>query len=224
MANTFQHWQLEYHSKGIPSSYKKTPSGSMAFLLKYFKKNKINLKNKTALDLGCGTGRNSLSLIKNGAEKVYALDFVPELIEKIESPKIEAVCHDLTKHWPVKNNSIDIAIDIFCLKHQATLKTHNFYKSELARVIKKGGLLLVDLAGVDDGYYGSLPKTKFSKDIFKVKDNVTKVDSLLFTKESLVESLSENFRLADYVHTQKTSIMHGKAYKRSTLKFIFVKT
>jgi len=196
----------------------------MEFLYKYFEKKKISLRDKTALDLGCGTGRNSVSLIKNGATKVYALDFVSELIEKIDHPKIEAICHDLTKPWPIESNSIDLAIDIFCFKHQTTTKTHNFYKSDLVRVIKKGGLLLVDLAATDDGYYGSLPKTKFAKEIVKVKDHITKVDSLLFTKESLVRTLKTNFQLVDFVQMIKPSKMHGKTYKRSTLKFIFQKT
>ncbi len=214
-------WAKEYKAKGIPSSFKKTPSGSMEFLYQYLNKNKISLYGKTALDLGCGTGRNSVSLAKNNVAKVYAVDFVPELIEKIKNPKIKAICHDLTKSWPIKNSSVDLAIDIFCFKHQVTKTAHNFYKSELARVIKKGGFLLVDLAALDDGYYGHLPKTKFAKDIVKVTDHVTKVDSLLFTKESLIASLKPNFQLLDFVHTKRAGKMHGTIFTRSTLKFLF---
>lgn len=223
MTNTYRNWQAEYQNKGIPSSFNKSPSGSMEFLYKYLKKTKISLSGKTALDLGCGTGRNSISLAKNGVAKVYALDFVPAVIKKIKKPQIEAICHDLTKPWPIPAKSIDIAIDIFCFKHQATLKTHNFYKSELARVIKKDGLVLIDLAAIDDGYYGHLPKIKFAKEIVKVADHITKVDSLLFTKDSLIRSLKANFLLVDFIRTRKPGKMHSKTYKRSTLKFIFVK-
>lgn len=193
----------------------------MEFLYKYLKKNKISLSGKTALDLGCGTGRNSISLAKNGAAKVYALDFVPKLVEKIKNPKIVAQTHDLTKPWPIPTSSVDIAIDIFCFKHQTSLKDHDFYKEELARILKPGALLLITLAGIDDGFYGIQTKTKFSKDIYKIVDPVTGVGSLLFTKESLEDDLKKDFSLLSYKKENKLGMMHGGQYKRSTLKFIF---
>lgn len=222
MANNPNLWQKEYQQKGIPSSFRQKSSGAMDLLYQYLKENKASIRNRICLDLGCGTGRNSYSLIKNGAQKVYAIDFVPTLIEKIKSPKIKAVCADLTKPWPIKSKSIDIAIDIFAFKHQATLTKQQFYISALNRVLKPKGILLISLAGIKDGYYGSLPKIKLKKDVYKITDPATKVDSFLYTKESLEDEF-KNFKLERFKRETKNGPMHGKIYKRETLKFIFRK-
>lgn len=221
--SNFKLWQEEYQKKGIPSSFLQKPSGSLEFLYQYLEKNKLSLKSKTAADLGCGTGRNSFSLVKKGAHLVYALDFVPDLIKKIKHPKIEAICTDLTKQWPLKSNSIDVVIDIFCFKHQATLTKQKFYLSELKRVLKPKGVLLISLAGIDDGYYGSLPKTKIKKDIYKITDPMTKVSSYLYTKESLINELKNHFKFEKFKRESKIGPMHGELFKRETLKFIFKK-
>lgn len=187
--------------------------------------NVSNIKGKIAADLGCGKGRNTFYLIKNGASKVYALDFVPEAIGEIKSaknPKITAICHDLTKPWPIPNNTLDLIIDVFCFKHQAIPAKENFYKSEISRVLKAGGLILIDLAGIDDGFYGIQPKIKFRKDVVKITDPITHVNSLLYTKNSLLNEFP-NFKLLKFKQEKKKGKMHSKNYMRSTLKFLLQK-
>lgn len=222
MVNNPNLWQNEYLQKGIPSSFRKAPSGTMEFLYQFLKENKVDLKNKIFLDLGCGSGRNAYSLIKNNARKVYAIDFVPSLIEKIKSQKIVAICADLTKPWPISSNSIDVAIDIFVFKHQTTLPKQQFYLSELKRILKTNGVLLISFAGINDGYYGSLPKIKIRKDVYKITDASTKIDSFLYSKESLQNEF-KNFKLEKFKKETKNGPMHGNIYKRETLKFIFQK-
>lgn len=241
MAHSSKLWQKEYTQKGIPSSYKTSESGALVFLNNWLRKNKIQLnnrsprpegrgslflRNKVALDLGCGTGRNAFYLVKNGVKRVFAIDFVQPLIEKIKSQniqKIKAICHDLTKPWPIKTGSIDLVIDIFCFKHQVTFKDRDFYTKELLRVLKPGGILLLSLADAADGYYGSLPKTKIKKDVYKITDPKTSVVSLLYTKASVLRELEKEFILQDFEKSQKPGLMHGRKYGRVTLKFILQK-
>src|SRR3990172_4918772 len=123
MANSPKYWSREYKQKGIPSSFRQKPSGAMKLL------NLSNIKGKVAADLGCGKGRNAFYLAEEGASKIYALDFVPGAIKEIKTannPKIDAICQDLTKPWPIPTNALDLIIDIFCFKHQATATKQNF--------------------------------------------------------------------------------------------------
>ncbi|MEK7581602.1 MAG: methyltransferase domain-containing protein [Patescibacteria group bacterium] len=219
MTNPPKLWSKEYKQKGIPSSFRQKPSGAMKLL------SIANLKGKTIADLGCGKGRNTFYLIKNGASKVYAIDFVPEAIREIKSaknPKITAVCRDLAKPWPIPSDSLNLTIDIFCFKHQASLKNQEFYKSEIERTLKKKGLLLLDLAAVDDGFYGIQPKKEIKPNVYKITDPVTGVNSLLYTKESLLTEFP-NFELLDFTNDKKEGQMHGQTYSRSTLKFLLKK-
>ncbi|KKR51201.1 MAG: hypothetical protein UT84_C0002G0062 [Candidatus Curtissbacteria bacterium GW2011_GWA1_40_16] len=219
MANSPKHWSKEYKQKGIPSSFRQKPSGAMKLL------DLSNIKGKVAADLGCGKGRNTFYLAEKVASKIYALDFVPEAIKEIKkanNPIIDVVCQDLTKPWPIPTNELDLIIDIFCFKHQATVTKQNFYKSEIDRVLKSGGLILIDLADINDGFYGLQPKTKLKKDVVKITDPITHVNSLLYTKSSLLNEFP-NFKLLKFVNEKKKGKMHGKNCMRSTLKFLLQK-
>jgi SAM-dependent methyltransferase len=216
MANNSRLWSSEYKQKGIPSSSRQKPSGITKLL------QKSQIKGKTAADLGCGKGRNTFWLVENGAKKVYAIDFVKEVIDEIKSqnnPKITAICHDLTTPWPIPNNSLDLIIDIFCFKHQTNKKDSFFYKSEINRTLKHSGLLLLDLAAEDDEFYGVQNRVEINKDVYKIVDPFTKVPSLLFNKKSLLAEFP-NFKVIKFRNNKKKSKMHGKLYLRSTLKFL----
>lgn len=230
MANDPTLWQNEYRQRGIPSSFLGTHSGILDLLYNYLIEQKITLLDKTAADLGCGRGRNTFSLVNHGAKKVYAIDFVKSVIDSLEaqvkpknlSNKITALCSDLTKPWPIPNQSLDIVLDIFCFKHQTDETKQQFYKSELNRKLKSGGLLLIDLAGADDGYYGIQKKEEIKPEVFKVTDPNAGVTSLLFTKESLLREFP-NFDVINFVNDKKEGEMHGQTYLRSTLKFLLKK-
>lgn len=219
MSDSSKLWSKEYTQKGIPSSFRQKPSGAMKLL------DIPNIKGKIAADLGCGMGRNTFYLIKNGASKVYALDFVPEAIREIKSaknPKITAICHDLTKPWPIPDNALNLIIDIFCFKHQASLKNQEFYKSEISRTLKPKGFLLLDLAATDDGFYGKQPKKELKPSVYKITDPVTEVNSLLYTKGSLLAEYP-GFELLKFTNDRKEGQMHNQTYLRSTLKFLLQK-
>lgn len=230
MANDPTLWQNEYRQRGIPSSFLATHSGILDLLYDYLKEQRITLIDKTAADLGCGRGRNTFSLVNHGAKKVYALDFVPQVIETLNaearsknlSHKISAICHNLTRPWPIPNNSLDIILDIFCFKHQTDEPKLQFYKSEINRKLKPNGLLLIDLAAADDGYCGTQNKVEIKPDVFKITDPNTQVTSLLYTKESLLRELP-NFDVLNFVNEKKEGQMHGATYLRSTLKFLLKK-
>ncbi|MGB4967750.1 MAG: class I SAM-dependent methyltransferase [Candidatus Saccharimonadales bacterium] len=218
-------WLIEYQKKGIPSSFRDDASGSVKFFSDFLKSK--NIFSGRALDIGCGTGRNSRYLVKAGFE-VTCIDYLKEVIEKIlEENKLEgqkkltAVVHDIALPWPLMDNQFDIAIDTFCYKHQIPENSKNMYRSELARVLRKGAKFLITMAGVDDGYYSEFLSTSPEKERNVIIDPENNIASILYTKQDIIQEFEENFQLVLYEHKQKNSKMHNKNYYRSTHIFIF---
>ena len=80
----------------------------------------VNLKFKSTLELGCGTGKNTV-LLTEISEALLALDFSEGMIEqarkKICSINIEFVQANLTTPWPSKNNSHDLIVCNLVVEH-----------------------------------------------------------------------------------------------------------
>jgi ubiquinone/menaquinone biosynthesis C-methylase UbiE len=93
------------------------------------------VRGRRALDLACGSGRYSRLLAEGGAQ-VVALDFcLPMLKQVSEDAK---VCASMM-HLPFAANTFDVVISGLALGHAADIHGWMF---EIARVLRKGGLLL----------------------------------------------------------------------------------
>lgn len=103
-----------------------------------------SLKNKTLLDVGCGSGYLSAELA-NTAKQVVATDFSSEFIDLCKKKyrnKSNLVfrLQDITKEFQFKDQSFDIVLAKMVLQYVKDL--HNFAE-ESARVIKKRGRVIV---------------------------------------------------------------------------------
>ena len=221
-----KNWLLEYERKGIPSSFKSEPSEALVVLAKFLLEHGV--EGGRALDLGCGKGRNSIFLAKNGFE-VYAIDFVPQLVEELNAfsassgLKITGICQSVTEKLPIEAKSCDVAVDVYCYKHQADKNSQKAYRSELARVLKDGGYYLLSLAGDDDGFYGPLLKNSPDAKNKMIIDPVTRVPSYLYSRQDVEKEFSDYFEVVQYHHKRKRGPMHGGEYDRSTLMFVMRK-
>ncbi len=102
-----------------------------------------NIKGKTALDVGCGAGRNIIKLAHKGA-KVTGIDISPKIIseaqQRLHKKKIDATLFvgNLTKlRFP--NETFDAIIASSVLDHIKNLEP--VFK-EFGRVLKKKGIFL----------------------------------------------------------------------------------
>lgn len=97
------------------------------------------LKFKNTLELGCGTGKNTV-LLSNISETVLALDFSEGMIEqarqKLNASNVEFHVADLTGLWPSQNDSHDLVVCNLVLEHIEDL-SHVF--KEAFRSLRAGG-------------------------------------------------------------------------------------
>ena len=121
---------------------------------KIFKKNNY----KKILDLGCGTGRNTIYLAQQGFS-VYALDISKTGIKitknkakKLNLNNIEYKISNITD-TKYEDNSFDAIICIFVLSH-GLLKDNQEAIDEIYRILKPGGMIITELMSTKDITYG----------------------------------------------------------------------
>jgi SAM-dependent methyltransferase len=107
-----------------------------------------DLKGKKVLEVGAGTGRDSFALVGLGA-KVYQLDYSKNALRIItsiarqENIPVHPLCGDAFA-LPFHEETFDIVVHQGLLEHFRELDAANLIK-ENVRVLKHGGLLLVDV-------------------------------------------------------------------------------
>ena len=103
----------------------------------------IKYKEKTILDLCCGTGNQLKLLSKNGFKNLHCLDIsnsMLEIVKKYDCP-IKTYNEDATQ-TSFENESFDIVIISFAL-HEKDRNTQEKIINEACRLIKKDGFMLV---------------------------------------------------------------------------------
>ncbi|MCM3874452.1 MAG: class I SAM-dependent methyltransferase [Pyrinomonadaceae bacterium] len=102
-----------------------------------------NRRYNTILEVGCGTGKNTLLLTRLG-ERVCALDLSVGMLEqarrKTRSERLVLAVADLTKPWPCKTESVDLIVCNLVLEHVRDL---SLIFSEAQRTLVAGGQFFI---------------------------------------------------------------------------------
>jgi ubiquinone/menaquinone biosynthesis C-methylase UbiE len=210
-------WAKEFEKKGIPSSFRQTPSNSVLWFEEYLKSQ--HMQPGKLLDIGAGKGRNAIHLAKNRFQ-VSCIDLLQENVSYISEQNIDAKVHDISEKFPFPDSEFDYVIDVFCFKHLTEHAPIQNYLAELKRVIKKGGVYHLSLASIDDSYYGPLLNNSPRPLDRMIVDPVTQIPSILYHQKH-IEMLFKGFTLLEFYEKKNMSPMHGKLYARSILSFIF---
>jgi len=151
-------WE-EAHSN--PVDWPKVASVEPAEGVVYFQKflAKKGIRNGTAVDVGCGQGRNAIYLAEKGF-LVYAFDYVNKALEETRRraalKKVEErVMLSLTAmddNWPFEDDFFDAAVDSFSSIDIETLQGRKIYCSELFRTLKPGAYAFVGVVSIDDEF------------------------------------------------------------------------
>jgi len=223
MLDPISAWNDEYNRRGIPSSHRDEPSGVVKWALSNLPYLESHMGG-SALDLGCGTGRNSLALVEAGYEHVSAMDFSSVALETARKrPGAHAVDFqqgDVTKPLPFSDNTYDLATDVFVYFHQLADRDRLHYRREIHRVLKPRGILLISLATSGDGYYSSCSTGPLDSTIASCRltwDPVAEVGNILLAIDELRTEFSDLFDLQMTWVKQKPGVMHGTEYTRETV-------
>jgi ubiquinone/menaquinone biosynthesis C-methylase UbiE len=99
----------------------------------------LDLKHRDVLELGSGTGKNTVYLAEH-ARHVTALDFSLAMIarahERLTTSNVKFIRHDVRELWPVGTASVDVVVANLILEHVHDLAPVFF---EAARVLRPGG-------------------------------------------------------------------------------------
>lgn len=126
-------------------------------------------KGSTVLDMGCGNGRNSIYLAKEGM-KVIGIDFSRGLL-KIAKNKVEwrevadrvNLLEGEVGSLPLKNDSVDSVLFIATLHHLPTPQERLQSLLEIKLCLKPGGAVLISAWAQE--------QDKFKEDLEKSKEN-----------------------------------------------------
>lgn len=225
-------WTDEYQAGGIPSSRRMSPSGAVVWALERLRKTHCRLR--TAIDVGCGKGRNSLYLADQGLE-VTAMDFTPSAIHALENTakerglaeRIRPVIHDVTEPWPIGRIDVDLVIDAYCFKHIAPQDMRVAYKRNLLETLGLRGHYLISFSSIGDGYYGRYRRRPVKnpqpgeavEEI--IIDPVNGIESVLYSRERVLAFFAPELDLFAEVRHNKPSAMHGNTYERETYALLF---
>jgi len=119
------------------------PQEDIPKIVKLFKERGV----KRVLDLGCGSGRHMVYLVKHDFE-VYGIDISPQGIKiarewlKKEKLKANLKVGDVYKKLPYQNDFFDAIISTQALHHNKIENIRKLIK-EIERILKPGGLIFV---------------------------------------------------------------------------------
>ena len=106
----------------------------------------LRLDGRDALELGCGTGKNTVWLAGR-ARSLVALDFSEGMLARARerltaaaAAHVRFVRHDVRDPWPVADAAVDVVVGNLVLEHVADLAP---VCAEAARVLRRGGQLLL---------------------------------------------------------------------------------
>ncbi len=133
-----RHWDRFWAtSPGMPDTYA-NDGRLVAYLV-----SRLDVRGSRVLEVGAGTGRDSLELASRGAE-VWTLDYSDEslrLIRVTAGERVRIVCGD-ARALPFGNESFDIVFHQGLLEH---FRRPLEILAENHRVLRRGGCLLVDV-------------------------------------------------------------------------------
>jgi ubiquinone/menaquinone biosynthesis C-methylase UbiE len=117
---------------------------------------KINFSS--ALEIGCGTGKNSEWLIKQ-AQQVVAVDFSEEMLAKarlkITASNISFIKADITNEWSFTNDTFELVTFSLVLEH---IKDIDFVFSQVKKKLSPGGHVYIGELHPFKQYSGSLAR------------------------------------------------------------------
>jgi ubiquinone/menaquinone biosynthesis C-methylase UbiE len=139
---------------------------------------------QSILELGCGTGKNTIFLAEIG-ERLHAFDFsvgmIQEAKQKVRSNNVRFENADLTQRWHCDDSAYDLIACNLVLEHIEDL-SHIF--SEAARTLMPGGVFLINELHPFKQYGGTKARFERGADVVEVDIFVHHISEFVNTAQS----------------------------------------
>jgi len=139
------------------------------------------VKDEYIIDLGCGSGGDSLYLVERGY-KVISCDYSDESLDMVNKYILSAktIKLDISKKLPFEGESLEVIIADLSL-HYFNNETTKSIANELNRVLKLGGYLIGRVNSVNDVNYGAFDGEEIEKNFLLTEKGYKR----FFDKESI---------------------------------------
>ena len=149
------------------------------------------------LDLGCGTGNDTMYLLDKG-KQVISCDLSENAIANIKNnfPEVlEAKCFNMLEGLPFEDGSHELVIADLCLHYFTEEDTHGII-AEIKRVLTPGGHLILRVNSINDVNHGAGQGTEIEPHLFETEKKTIKrffneEDIRYFFKDFEIEYLKE---------------------------------
>lgn len=175
----------------------------------------INKSQDKIIDLGCGSGNNSLYLTKIG-KQVVACDYSDKALEIVQYhiDDIEIMQFDMQDKFPFDSNFTDLIIADLCLHYFSSKETKKIL-NEIKKTLKNNGYLIFRVNSLNDINHGALSETEIEKHYFDV-DGMKK---RFFDKDDLEDFFSD-FEIIDLQEDSMTRYIKPKVTWKGIVKNI----
>lgn len=122
-----------------------------------------------AVELGCGTGKNT-EWLSIKANRITAIDFSDAMLkkarEKITMKQVSFIQADITKEWSFIKSDFDLVTCSLILEH---IRDIDFVFSEASKALKTGGYFYVGELHPFKQYEGSKARFETAKGVFELE-------------------------------------------------------
>ena len=171
----------------------------------------------SVIELGCGTGKNTIFLLKK-AEKIIGLDFSQEMLDKaklkINDKRVEFRKADLTIEWKIDNDSADLITCSLVLEHIEDL---DFIFDQANKKLKNGGAFFISELHPFKQYSGSKAKFETESGTQELETYIHHISEYLNSAKNNSLELIELKEWFDDDMKNKIPRLIGLVFRKSTV-------
>lgn len=204
------------------------PSSGVVKFWQWLEQNGKAATQLKGIEMGCGKGRSVIWLAQQGV-LMTGFDFSPKAIEVANlraknigvDGNVRFVVQDATKRWNFSSNSFDFAIDCFATTDIESAQGRQFAVSEMIRVVKPKGNILVYVMSTDDAFHKEMIKKSPAHEPNAFVHTTGKFEKV-FTREEILGYYPE-LRIVAEERVPKIATFFGKEYQCNHHWIVFEK-
>ncbi len=213
-------WEKEYRNPKLVTKNEGPQADTVRFLKFLKKEQKYIVRDKTILDLGCGTGRNANYLAEKG-NKVIGIEISKTALSLAQSRAhdldidVDYRLGDIGEPYTIDDSSMDIILDITS-SNSLDEKGRAAYLQEVSRILKKGGYFFVRALCKD----GNKNVKNLLKDSPGVEYDTYIMREIglterVFSREDFIEMYSKYFKILSLEKKTSYTTVNDRIYKRN---------